>query len=259
MKICLCQTAPRWQSPEENIREADELVRSRPGADLYVLPEMWATGFSTEQFCAAPQALEWMQHTADRLDCAVAGSLAVPVGNRYANRLYFVRPNEDPAFYDKRHLFYLGNEHLLFRAGTHRVVVPWRGLRFCLQTCYDLRFPVFARCRGDYDALLYVACWPRLRLPAWNALLPARAVENQCYVIAVNRTGEEPGQTYSGGSVVLGPDGRRLAEAGERAGTVVVECPPETVGRYRDRFPFLNDADAFKLTDPDDEAQAAPR
>jgi len=247
MKICLCQTSPRWQSPEENIREVAKMLRMHSGADLYVLPEMWATGFSTEQFCAAPQALEWMQHMADKNDCAIAGSLAMNVGDKYANRFYFVRPGTAPAFYDKRHLFYMGNEQLFFTAGSRRVVVPWRGMRFCLQVCYDLRFPVFARCRNDYDALLYVACWPKLRLPAWNALLPARAVENQCYVIAVNRTGNEPGLRYAGGSRIIGPDGSLLADAGSQAGAIVAECSQEAVSRYRKRFPFLKDADDFTL------------
>lgn len=247
MKVCLCQTAPEWQSPEANIREADAMVRTHPGADLYVLPEMWATGFSTDTFCAAPEALAWMQRTADEQDCAVAGSLAVGVGEKYVNRHYFVRPNAAPAFYDKRHLFFLGNEHRLFRPGTERVVVEWRGLRFCLQTCYDLRFPVFARCRGDYDALLYVACWPRLRLPAWHALLPARAIENQCFVIATNRTGDEPGLHYAGGSKLIGPDGSLLAEAGSDPCAVMVEIDPAAVAAHRRRFPFQSSADVFTL------------
>ena len=163
-------------------------------SDLYVLPEMWSTGFATEPEGIAESdgsSLNWMKQMANRLDAAVAGSIATEIDGKYYNRFYFVKPANDDndneiEYYDKHHLFTYSGEHLRYTAGERRVVVEWRGWRFLLQVCYDLRFPVFARNCAEgpdaYDVALYVASWPTSRRAPWDALLRARAIENQCYV-----------------------------------------------------------------------------
>ena len=173
-------------------------------SDLYVLPEMWSTGFATEPEGIAESdgsSLNWMKQMANRLDAAVAGSIATEIDGKYYNRFYFVKPANDGSdneieYYDKHHLFTYSGEHLRYTAGERRVVVEWRGWRFLLQVCYDLRFPIFARNCAEgpdaYDVALYVASWPTSRRAPWDTLLRARAIENQCYVCGVDRTGDDP-------------------------------------------------------------------
>lgn len=249
MRICLLQTAPHWCKPDENIREAERLIRLNPGADLYLLPEMWATGFTTETLCAGREAKLWMQRMASDTNAAVAGSLAMAVEGRNVNRFLFAMPDGSTVHYDKRHLFAFGNEKKLFTPGNARVIVPWRGMRFLLQICYDLRFPVFMRHTPStaYDAILLCACWPKSRRSAWDKLLPARAIENQAYVIAVNRTGSEPGLIYNGGSAIYHPDGSPLCVLNDDIQVATYELNPSLPHDYRMRFPVLTDADDFYM------------
>ena len=192
--------------------------------------------------------MEWMRRTADERGCAIAGSIAVEEKGRYYNRFFFVKPGGQTEWYDKRHLFTYGGEHHTYTPGSQRTVVEWRGMRFLLQVCYDLRFPVWSRNRGDYDVALYVASWPTPRVEAWKALLRARAIENQCYVVAVNRVGEDPSCQYCGGSAVIDPYGKTLAACEDGCA-----CEAEAVididvlEDFRKKFPVLGDADAFRL------------
>ena len=186
MKITILQRNIEWANPQANVERADEAINRLPDADLFVLPEMFSTGFCTKPEGVAESAdsetLHWMQRKAVERNCAVAGSVAVQENGKYYNRFYFVHPDGSVQHYDKKHLFTYGGEDKRFTAGTQRVVVNYRGVRILLEVCYDLRFPVWSRNLGDYDMILYVASWPTPRVDAWSALLRARAIENQCYV-----------------------------------------------------------------------------
>lgn len=249
MKVALCQFSMEWEAVARNLRRAEALV-AQAGADLIVLPEMFATGFVTEPQRAAlseDDVVEWMRRTAHRHAAALAGSAVVRCGDRFANRFFFVRPTGEAECYDKRHLFSIGGEGAHFVAGRRRTVIEYGGLRFLPLVCYDLRFPVWSRCRGDYDAILCVASWPAPRREAWRTLLRARAIENACYVVGVNRTGDDPWNRYAGDSAVVDFKGRPLCEADASEGVVAAELDGEALGRFRSEFPVWRDADDFAL------------
>ena len=259
MKISLIQSDIAWADPETNRERLSQVFARLPKCDLVVLPEMFSTGFATEPEGIAERgddSLCWMQEMAARYDCAVAGSLAleradVSAGtgsSRYFNHFAFVTAEGELASYDKHHLFTFGGEHHHFTAGGERVIVAWRGVRFLLSVCYDLRFPVFLRNRGDYDALLCVASWPAVRRYPWDTLLRARAMENQCYVAGVNRVGDDPVLHYSGGTVLLDWLGQPMAAVpDEQEGFIVGEIDPEALRAAAQKFPVLGDADDFAL------------
>jgi predicted amidohydrolase len=248
MKITILQRDIEWANPSVNINRADEAIDRNPGSDIYVLPEMFSTGFCTNPEGIAEsdnsETLQWLKRKAAAIDAAIAGSVAVTKDGKFYNRFYFVKPDGSVTHYDKKHLFTYGGEHKRFTAGNERVVVEFRGVRILLEICYDLRFPVWARNRGDYDMIIYVASWPTPRVSAWSALLVARAIENQCYVAGVNRVGNDPACQYCGGSVVIDPYGKTIA-----ACTDNLECEAtatidiEALQAFRAKFPVLNDAD----------------
>ena len=250
MRVVILQQDIAWADPAENMRRAEAAIDRRPGADLYVLPEMFATGFATHPEGVAEKAdsetLRWMVRKAAACRAAVAGSLAVEDGGRYYNRLYFVHPDGRVETYDKRHLFTYSGEDCHYTRGMRRVVVTFRGVRILLQVCYDLRFPVWSRNRGDYDVALYVANWPVGRIEAWSALLRARAIENQCYVVGVNRVGRDPMADYSGASVIIDPYGRTVAACEDCVSTAEAELDMERLTAFRKKFPVLEDGDAFE-------------
>lgn len=252
MKITILQRDIVWANPEQNVTRADEALAGLPDADLFVLPEMFSTGFCTQPEGIAEsddsETLQWMKRKAAERNCALAGSVAVCQEGQYYNRFYFVTPDGAVHHYDKRHLFTYGGEHHRFTAGTERVVVSFRGVRILLAVCYDLRFPVWTRNRGDYDLMLYVASWPASRIEAWSTLLRARAIENQCYVAGVNRVGTDPACSYSGGSIILSPYGKTLAECPwQTESSASAEVDMEVLEQFRKKFPVLGDADAFTL------------
>ena len=270
MKIALYQQDIVWGVPAENMRRAEaafaaglvdhpfdsayEAGHADGGrsVDLIVLPEMFTTGY-----CADPsqsdtaiddgmQAVTWMRHIAGRHGAAVAGSVAVADKGWYYNRLYFVRPDGGVEYYDKRHLFAMGGEADHYTAGRRRVVVEWRGVRILLQVCYDLRFPVFARSRGDYDMIVYAANWPTPRIAVWDTLLRARAIENQCYVAGVNRAGQDPWRDYCGRTALIDPYGRVAASCGEGEHVVTGDIDMDRLAAFRRKFPVLDDRDAWQ-------------
>lgn len=248
MKVTILQRDIEWCAPEANLRRASEAIDRNPGSDIYLLPEMFSTGFCTEPNGVAEGTcgvtLKWMLRKAADVNAAIAGSVAVEENGCFYNRFYFVKPNGEVVYYDKKHLFTYGGEHLRFTAGAKRTVVEFRGVRILLEVCYDLRFPVWARNHGDYDMILYVASWPTPRISAWSALLVARAIENQCYVAGVNRVGIDPACEYNGASVVIDPYGRVIAECamGEEC-EATVEVDMASLNAFREKFPVLNDAD----------------
>lgn len=252
MKVVILQQDIAWADPAENVLRAEAAIDRRPGADLYVLPEMFATGFATHPEGVAEPAdsetLRWMIRKAAACRAAVAGSLAVEDGGRYYNRLCFVHPDGRVETYDKRHLFTYSGEDRHYTRGMRRVVVNFRGVRILLQVCYDLRFPVWSRNRGDYDVALYVASWPVGRIEAWSALLRARAIENQCYVVGVNRVGRDSVADYSGASVIIDPYGRTIATCEDHhVSAAEAELDLERLASFRQKFPVLKDGDAFSL------------
>ncbi len=248
MKITLVQQDIIWADPEANRKHLDALLGNIGKTDLVLFPEMFSTGFATVPEGIAEKApaptIEWMKEKAAQMDCALAGSIAIEEDGRFYNRFCFVKPSGEVSFYDKKHLFTYSGEHKRFSAGDRRVVVEWRGVRFLLAICYDLRFPVWLRNRKDYDALLCVASWPTSRRHAWDSLLRARAIENQCFVAAVDRTGNDPSCSYNGGSVLLDPWGRDIARCRDGVEEAVsAELDMESLAAFRKSFPVLDDAD----------------
>ena len=253
MKVALLQFDISWGDPVKNRARLDVLLAGvKEKVDLFVFPEMFSTGFATAENGASEplpsETLEWMKRKAAEKDAAIAGSIAVSDGKRRYNRHYFVKPDGEVASYDKRHLFMYGGEDKTFTAGRERRVVEFRGVRFLLEVCYDLRFPVWARNRGDYDAILYVANWPTVRRLAWDTLLRARAIENQCFVCGVNRVGKDPVCEYDGGTVLVDPYGRIAASAAQNTEEfVIADINLKEYASYSRNFPVLQDADNFKL------------
>lgn len=249
MKITLLQQDIVWANPEENQELAYKAIKNAPKSDVYVLPEMWSTGFATEPEGIAEKdhnSLNWMKQMANRMDAAIAGSVATEEDGKYYNRFYFVTPDWKEVHYDKHHLFTYGGEQHKYTAGENRVVVEFRGVRFLLQVCYDLRFPIFARNTSEnpYDVALYVASWPTSRRAPWDTLLKARAIENQCYVCGVDRIGTDPACQYNGGTTIIDPYGKVIkACADDEVCTISAEIDLESLNAFRKKFPVLGDRD----------------
>lgn len=251
MKVAIVQHDIVWAQPTENIRHLSQLLDQQSGADLYVLAETFSTGFMAKENEASDNSygLTWLQQQAKEKEAAFAASIATKDKNgRLRNRLFFVRPDGTYDYYDKRHLFSYAGETNSYAEGQKRVIVEWRGVRFLLQICYDLRFPVFSRNRKDYDAVIYVSNWPTSRIDVWQTLLKARALENQCFVIGVNRIGEDLACTYSGGSTIIDAYGKSLAHCNDHEESIVIgELDMAQLLRFREKFPVLQDADDFTL------------
>ena len=216
---------------------------------LIVLPEMFSTGFITMPAGEAESdgaSLGWMKAIAKKYGCAVAGSVATEDGGLFYNRFYFVKPDGTFVKYDKRHLFSFAGEDRRFTAGSEKVITEYNGVRFFLQVCYDLRFPCFSRniLPNPYDAVIYVASWPSPRIGAWDTLLKARAIENQCYAIGVNRVGKDPSCQYNGHSSIVDPYGNASASCAEGVEEIVsADLDLDSLQAFRDKFPVLKDAD----------------
>ena len=249
MKTAIIQNCIRTKQLDWTLQFAADLLNQQQGADLYVLPEMFATGFMVDGAVENGQRiLNWMLEQSHRLDAAVAGSIAIKddEGNP-RNRLFFVRPDGSFDYYDKHHLFTMAGENKQYVAGHQRVIVEWRGVRFLLQVCYDLRFPVFSRNRGDYDAIIYVANWPSSRSEVWHTLLRARALENQCFVVGANISGDDMGICYhAGDSAIINAYGHTLAQCiPGKVESAAAELDMESLQHFRKKFPVLADADNF--------------
>jgi len=253
LQCLLVQSQLFWADADANRRQLEVIARKQgSSSDLIVFPETFTSGFLGDAE-AAPETmdgstLEWMKALSHELDCVLCGSVAIATEKGRVNRFLWVQPDGNLHFYDKRHLFSFGGEDKRYIAGTERIVFHYRGWRICPQICYDLRFPAWCRNRDDYDVLLFVANWPEPRTPAWTALLRARAIENQCYVIGVNRSGRDPrGLEYAGGSAVYDPLGNTVLDLGS------VECSDRTtiemdkVTSVRKQLPFQQDADNFQI------------
>jgi predicted amidohydrolase len=254
LRTTLIQSALVWQDPAANRDHFSQLIAPLKGqTDLILLPEMFATGFTMlPEVHAEPAAgptLRWMQEQSALTGALLCGSLAVADGGRFFNRFYWVSPQGEIGWYDKRHLFRMGAEPEHYSAGQTRALFEYRGWRILPLVCYDLRFPVWCRSRNDYDLILCVANWPQPRRHAWRTLLMARAIENQCYLAGVNRIGQDGnGLDHSGDSLLVDFKGDTLID--RPAGTPFVATAtldPAALQRFRERFPAWQDADPFQL------------
>ena len=247
-RIAIVQRDVVWQDIDANLRALEHMFEGVE-ADVVVLSEMFQTGFVTEpeEVVDDGRTLSWMRGVAAQHNFAIVGSVVVKEGERYYNRMYFVKPTGEVEYYDKHHLFSVGGEDKRFTAGDRRVVVEWCGVRYLLEICYDLRFPVWSRQRGDYDAIIYSALWPKPRRAVWRTLLQARAIENQAWVVGVNRVGSEPELEYAGDSMVVDHMGRIVVDAAEQEVIEVVEIASEEIARFRERFNVARDADNFEI------------
>ena len=252
MKLTLLQTDIQWGQPSVNRLRAEAMLAEVEKSDVYLFPEMFTTGFAPRPEGLAEEdgaTLSWMRDMARRYDAAIGGSVAVKAGGVYLNRFYFIMPDGSDVHYDKHHLFTYGGEHLRYERGEDRVEIEFRGVRFLLQVCYDLRFPVFSRNNGDvlYDVALYVASWPTSRMNVWETLLRARAIENQCYVAGVNRIGADKACLYSGGTMLVDAYGRTVAECPvDEESAITCFLDIEAQSAFREKFPVLADADRLR-------------
>lgn len=253
MRFCLVQSALVWEDPAANLSHFSQLLAEAPPAPgtVVVLPEMFSTGFSmASSRLAEPmdgRAVTWMQELSQRQGITIAGSLIIEEAGQFYNRLLWVS-GDKIATYDKRHLFRMTDEHKHFAMGSQRLLLPAGGLTICPQICYDLRFPVWSSNANDYDVLLYVANWPAARAEHWLTLLKARAIENQCYVVAVNRVGTDgKGVDHQGDSVVFDYQGRLVLDLGNKEALGEVAIDPAEMHAYRASFPAWRDADRFNI------------
>lgn len=255
LTVSLIQSHTLWHSPDANRTLFEGWFDSVPDdAQVIVLPEMFSTGFTMAAAeVAEPMhgpTLTWLQEQATRLGRVICGSLVIAEGGHCYNRFVWVTPELGVTCYDKRHRFRMADEHRHYAAGERRCIIALDDWRLCPMVCYDLRFPVWFRNRGDYDVLVCVANWPAARRQAWTSLLTARAIENQCYVIGVNIVGVDGNQVeYAGGSAIYSPEGAALLEAGTASGIFTASLDGETLLDYRRRFPAWQDADTFTLPD----------
>jgi predicted amidohydrolase len=261
LTVTLVQGATRWHDAPANLAYYGELVRGAAGhSDLFVLPETFLSGFSNDTGASAQtmdgQGVTWMRALAAETGAVICGSLAIREGGSVFNRLLWTRPDGTYAHYDKRHLFRMAGEHTRYGGGSERLVVELNGWRILPQVCYDLRFPVWLRNRRmaeaaggmDYDLALFVANWPAPRRQPWRTLLRARAIENLCCVVGVNRVGVDGNElSYAGDSVVLDPLGESLLELGAQEQVATVRLDPSGLLAHRERFPAWMDADDFEL------------
>ncbi len=258
LKVTLLQSDLYWHQSEANMAMFEEQIWSLDQAtDLIVLPEMFTTGFTMDASeMAEPmgaRTFKWLQQQAEQTRAAITGSYIVKEDGKYYNRLLWMTPDGKHLTYDKRHLFRLASEQLTYQEGSERLIVSYKGWKICPQICYDLRFPVWSRNTTkdntlEYDLLIFVANWPAPRISAWDVLLKARAIENSCYTIGVNRIGEDPnGVSYNGHSAVLDPKGQVIYYKEGSAAVQTVTLKRLELDQYRDKFPVHLDADDFNI------------
>jgi omega-amidase len=253
MKVAILQSSLFWENPDKNIKHfKQQIYLITESIDLIVLPEMFTSGFTMQPNVVSEtmqgKTISWLKEVAISRSCAITGSLVIEENNTFYNRMVFVFPSGEIEYYDKRHLFTLAGEHKVYTSGNEKKIVTYNGWKICLQICYDLRFPVFARNLEDYDLLLYVANWPKPRVSAWDILLKARAVENMSYTIGVNRTGtDNNNHHYVGHSQIIDCFGNFVIEPLEIEGVFIADLDKDSQDQTRKKLNFLNDRDNFIL------------
>lgn len=255
LKIAFIQSDLVWENPKlnrKNFKEKIEAITSP--VDLILLPEMFTTGFTMNASeCAETmdgKTVSWMQKRAVQKNCAIAGSLIIMENNNFYNRLLFVYPDGKIEIYDKRHTFTLAGEDKVFTAGKSKLIIDYKGWKICPLTCYDLRFPVWSRNIENYDVLIYLANWPKPRILAWDTLLMARAIENMCYCIGVNRVGvDKLDNEYCGHSATYDILGSNITPVRpNKEHTEIVTLERNHINFYRNKLKFLDDKDSFSLS-----------
>ncbi|MDC1162378.1 amidohydrolase [Tenacibaculum sp.] len=258
LNISILQSDLTWENPSKNRENFEQKINqiSTP-VDLIVLPEMFTTGFTmnAEKFAEKMdgKTIKWMQKIANKKNSAITGSVIISESNSFFNRLLFVYPSGKIKIYDKRHTFTLAGEDKIYSSGNCKLIIDYKGWKICPLICYDLRFPVWARNTENYDILLYVASWPKLRVNAWDTLLKARAIENMSYVIGVNRVGKDANNyEYSGNSIVLDSLGNNLSSPSEtinlnNGNELIVSktLSKNYLMASKNKFRFLEDKDKF--------------
>jgi len=261
LTISIIQTNIHWENKMANLAMLGQKIKSIPSkTEVVILPEMFSTGFTmaVERLAEGVEGatMQWMRRVSMENKIILTGSLIIEEDKKYYNRLIWMMPNGEFGYYDKRHLFAYANENNFYTPGNKRLIVSVKGWKINMQICYDLRFPVWARqsnneqgSEAEYDALINVANWPQRRIHAWKTLLTARAIENQCYTIGVNRTGSDGNDIiYSGNSMVLSPLGETLYEKADEQDVFTITLQKDDVKEVREKFPFLKDADNFRIT-----------
>jgi omega-amidase len=259
LKVTLVQSALHWEDKASNLSTLEEKIAGvKEASHVVILPEMFSTGFSMrpEQLAELMEGdtIAWMKKTAMENKVILTGSMIAEEDGKFYNRLVWMLPNGQYGTYDKRHLFAFAEEDKHYTSGTKRLVASVNGWRIHLLVCYDLRFPVWARQQFDeggnfeYDVLIYVANWPERRNTAWKSLLQARAIENQCYVIGVNRVGKDGNDIYySGDSMVIDPLGEIMYQKAHEEDVATLTLDKDHLENTRKRFPFWRDADSFDI------------
>ena len=254
LTVALVQTSILWEKIEENLNHLEKLLKPlKDKTDLILLPEMFTTGFSMNPAQLAEEmngvSVSWLKTRAAELGCVIAGSIMVKENNRFFNRLIWMQPSGEFSTYDKGHLFRMGNEHRIYTKGKQQLIRKIGDWRVKTLICYDIRFPVWSRNRNNYDLLVYVANWPEPRREIWKTLLKARAIENQAYVIGVNRIGSDGnGIDYSGDSAVVDPKGIVISNIQPYEEQVeIVTLSMKELKEFRKKFPVLPDRDEFTI------------
>ncbi|MEO7049394.1 MAG: amidohydrolase [Ferruginibacter sp.] len=261
LTITTIQTNLFWENKQANLRMLEEKINSIPEkTEIVVLPEMFSTGFSMNAEVLAEtmdgKTISWMQEMSARNGIVLSGSVIIKEEDKYFNRLIWMLPNGNYGYYDKRHLFAYAGENKFYNPGNKRLIASVKGWKINLQICYDLRFPVWARQQTnaenqqpEYDLLMYVANWPERRSHAWKTLLCARAIENQTYVVGVNRVGKDGNDIYhSGNSMIIDPLGEVLYHMADDEDIFTITLQKEHVEQVREKFPFWKDADDFNIS-----------
>ncbi len=264
LTISTIQSNLFWEDKTANLYMLEQKINSiEEKTEIVVLPEMFSTGFSMQPELFAEtmssqsgtdgETVAWMKRVSKENGIIITGSIIIEEGGKYFNRLLWMLPNGQYGYYDKRHLFSYGEEDKHYHAGNKRLIASVKGWKINLQVCYDLRFPVWARQQAkagetEFDVLIYVANWPEKRSHAWKTLLCARAIENQCYVVGVNRVGSDGNKIYhSGNSLVIDPLGQVLYHMADEEDVNTITLTKEKLEEVRTRFPFWKDADDFTI------------
>ena len=258
LNITTIQSNLFWEDKAANLDMLEKKINSiAEKTEIVILPEMFSTGFSMQPELFAEtmngETAEWMRRVSKENGIVITGSLIIEEEGKYFNRLLWILPNGQYGYYDKRHLFAYAREDKYYSAGNKRLIASVKGWKINLQICYDLRFPVWARqqtkeSETEYDVLIYVANWPEKRSHAWKTLLCARAIENQCYVVGVNRVGSDGNNIYhSGNSLVIDPMGQVLYHIADEEDVNTITLTKEKLDEVRTRFPFWKDADDFTM------------
>ncbi len=252
MTITLVQANLFWEDKAANLAHFDALIAAiDTPTDVIILPEMFTTGFSMQPELLAETTegatLAQMRVWAAAKNAAICGSIIVEENGNYYNRLLWVQPDGHFFHYDKRHLFGLADETKHYKAGAEKLIVTWRGWRICPLICYDVRFPVWSRNVENYDLLIYIANFPTRRIHAWKTLLLARAIENQCFTIGVNRVGTDPMADYNGESCLVDYEGNLIFSKSDKEIVATFSLDLEAQQGFRQKLPFLKDQDTFLL------------